>query len=324
MASGFTVLTNEHLIRSNLWSRQLKQLLLDDLYAMQFVRVLTDFPDGTQINIPSLGEAESADFAEGAAIKYNKMDTGNFVFSFDQYKYSANAISEKFKRDSYYSDDVIAAFAPRQHRALMEAVESRILSRGNSGQTASDPNVINEADHRFVATGTSASISLADFAKANYSLTKALVPMTNLCAVVDPSVAYTLQTQANLMNLLTPEPMWSDLVNTGMVTGFKFRFNIFGFDVYVSNYLPRGITETITPSGGSPTTVTTTGVANLFFSAAPGDIKPIIGGFRQMPTVYSEFNKDLQQTEYLTIAEYGFKLFRPENMVVVLTNYAVV
>jgi hypothetical protein len=39
-----------------------------------------------------------------------------------------------------------------------------------------------------------------------------------------------------------------------------------------------------------------------------------------MPTVYSEFNKDLQQTEYLTIAEYGFKVRRPENLIVVLTD----
>jgi len=319
MASGFTVATNEHLIRSNLWSKQLKELLLDDLFAMKFVRVLSDFPDGTTINIPSIGEAETADFAEGQAVKYNKMDTGNFVFSFDQYKYSANSISEKFKRDSYYADDVISAFAPRQHRALMEAVETRILSRINSGQTVSDLNSINDADHRWVAGGTTAAMTVTDFAKANYALQKALVPMTELCAVVDPSVAYTLQTQTNLVNILTPNPMWSSLVNTGMVTGFKFRFNLYGFDVYVSNYLPRGITETI-----DGVTVTTTGVANYFFSAAAGDISPIIGGFRQMPTVYSEFNKDLQQTEYLTIAEYGFKLYRPENAVTVLSNYDVV
>jgi hypothetical protein len=65
-------------------------------------------------------------------------------------------------------------------------------------------------------------------------------------------------------------------------------------------------------------------VANYFFSAAPGDTMPFIGGFRQMPTVYSEFNKDLQQEEYLTIAEFGFKLYRPENLVTVLTNTSVV
>src|SRR5712671_6682797 len=114
MASGFTVDTNEHLIRSNLWSRQLKELLLDDLNAMKFVRVLSDFPDGYTFNIPSLGEAETADFNENMAIKYNQMDTGNFTFSFDNYKYSATAISEKFKRDSFWSDSVIAAFLPRE------------------------------------------------------------------------------------------------------------------------------------------------------------------------------------------------------------------
>jgi hypothetical protein len=43
-----------------------------------------------------------------------------------------------------------------------------------------------------------------------------------------------------------------------------------------------------------------------------------------MPTVYSEFNKDLQQEEYLTICEYGFKLYRPENMVIILTALAAV
>jgi len=69
---------------------------------------------------------------------------------------------------------------------------------------------------------------------------------------------------------------------------------------------------------------TTNGVANFFFSATPGDTLPWVGAFRQMPTVYSEFNKDLQQSEYLTITEYGFKLYRPENLVTVLTSTAAV
>jgi hypothetical protein len=316
--AGFEVNTNEHLIRSNLWSRQIKELLLDDLMAMKYVRVISDFPDGDTINIPSIGEAETADFQEGNAVKYNKMDTGNFTFQFDQYKYSANSISEKFKRDSFYAEDVISAFVPRQHRALMEAVETRIFERANAGQTASNLSTINGGDHRWVGSGTGESIALIDFARAHYSLTKANVPLTNLVAVVDPSVAYTLQTQANLVNLLSPQPMWEDVVRQGLVTGMRFRFNIYGFDVYVSNYLHKPGAETI---DGLSTTV---GVANCLFSAAPGDTMPLIGGFRQMPTVYSEFNKDLQQTEYLTIAEYGFKLYRPENMIMILTDTDVV
>ena len=316
--AGFTDMNNQYLIRTQLWSRQIKELLLDELNAMKFVKVLSDFPDGYTLNIPSIGEAETADFNENQAIKYNAFDTGNFTFSFDQYKYSANAISEKFKRDSFYAQDVIAAFVPRQHRALMEAVETRIFAVGNAGQTASNSNVINTASHRWVGSGPGQSITLADFQKAQYALTKANVPLVNLCAVVDPSVAYTLATQANLVNLLTPEPMWSGVARDGIMTGFKFRFNIFGFDIYVSNYLPAIASETVN------SIAVTNGVANYFFSATPGDTTPWIGGFRQMPTVYSEFNKDLQQEEYLTIAEYGFKLYRPENMVIILTATGVV
>ena len=310
--------TNQYLIRTNLWSRQIKELLLDELNAMKFVRILSDFPDGYTLNIPSIGEAETADFTEGQAIKYNSMDTGNFTFAFDQYKYSANSISEKFKRDSYYSADVIAAFVPRQHRALMEAIETRILAQANAGQTASSTNLINTADHRWVGSGASQAITFADFARAHYALTKANVPLTNLVAIVDPSVVYTLQTQTNMVNLLSPMPMWENVIKEGAVTGFKFRFNVYGFDIYVSNYLPAISSETIS------SVACTTGVANFFFSAAPGDTLPWVGGFRQMPTVYSEFNKDLQQEEYLTIAEYGFKLYRPENMVTILTATGVV
>lgn len=314
MSTGFTVMGDEHLVVPNLWSRQIKQLLLDDLYGMRFVKLITDFPHGTTINIPSIGEAETFDFSEGQVIKYNRFDTGNFTFSFDQYKGSANSISNKFKRDSFYAQDVISAFVPKQHRALMEAVEVRVFERMNSGQTASNQNQINGADHRWVGSGTNEVLALQDFAKARYSLVKANVPLNGLCAVVDPSVAYAIETQTNAVNLLSPMPKWGDMVNTGLVTGMNFRFNLFGFDIYESNYLPRGIAETV--NGKS----VTTGVANMFFSMASDDVKPIIGGFRQMPTVETEYDMDQQVTKYLTIAEYGFKVWRPESYCVILTD----
>ncbi len=315
--AGFMDANTNYLTRTNLWSRQIKELLLDELNAMKFVRIISDFPDGFTINIPSIGEATQQDFAEGQAIKYNSMDTGNFTFSFDQYKYSANAISEKFKRDSYYSQDVIAAFVPRQHRVLMEGVETRILAQANNGQTASNLNVINNSNHRWVAGASGQVISFADFAKARNSLIKANVPLRDLIAIIDPATAYTLETQTNIVNLLSPNRKWGPIVDEGIITGFKFQYNVYGFDVYISNYLPLISSETINSVS------VTSGVANYFFSAAPGDTLPWVGAFRQMPTVYSEFNKDLQQEEYLTITEYGFKLYRPENMVTVLTTASV-
>ena len=236
--AGFQTNNTQYLTRTNIWSRTIKELLLDDLIAMKWVRILSDFPDGLTINIPSIGEATQSDYVEGIAPKYDSMDTGNFNFSFDQYKYSANAISEKFKRDSFYSADVIAAFVPRQHRVIMEGVETNILSKINSGQTASDTNTINTGYHRWVAQGASQALTLADLAAARFSLKKANVPMRDLIAIVDPSVIFSIQTQTNLVNLLSPDPRWQRITNDGAETGFKFEMNIFGFDFYSSNYLP--------------------------------------------------------------------------------------
>lgn len=314
--AGFEVNTNDHLIRTSLWSNQLKTLLLDELFAQKYVRMLdlpTDYGSST-FNIPTMGEAETQDFVEGARIKYGKFDTGNYQFTIDQYKYSANSISEKFKRDSFYADEVVARFLPRQHRAIMVGVETRIFSVANSAQTASNGNSFNGVNHRFIGSGTSETIGVRDFARAQHALKIANVPMTNLVAVVDPSVVFALQTQANVVNLLSPQ--YSSIVSNVTPTGMKFAgMNVYGFDVYSSNYLPTGANETI---GGL---TTASGIPNFLFHAATDDTSTLVGAFSQMPTVYSEFNKDTQEWEYLTICEYGFKGdFRPENMVIVLTD----
>ncbi len=316
--SGFNTQNTDYLTWTDVWQKDLQEVLKDDLIAMQFVNPINDFTHGTTLHMPTIGEAEVQDFAEGQAIRYNRLDTGEFTFSFDKYQYSAHAISEKFKRDSFYAQEVISSFVPLQHRALMESVETRIFERANAGQTASNLNAINGANHRWVASGTNESIALKDFALADFALRKANVPMRDLVAILDPSVAYTIMTDTNILNHMTPNMQWSNIVNDGLVTGLKFKFNIYGFDCYVSNYLPGSIAETI---DGRSTTV---GVANQFFSAAPGHTRPITGGFRQMPTIHSEFNKDLQQTEFLTICEFGYKLRRPENLVIVLTDTNVV
>lgn len=321
MSSGFTVATNEHLIRQNLYSNEITRMFQDDLFAMRWVRTITDFPDGTTLNMPRMGQAETADFAEGQSIKYSKFDTGNFTFTIDQYKYSANSMSSKFKRDSFWAAEVEAAFAPEQHRALMKAFEARVFNRANAAQTASDANLMNSFPHRMVASGTNATIAFKDFIRAELALRKMNVPCRNLVAVVSPETAAQIQANTAITGLLSPIPRWGNVSIDGLVSGFQFKFSVFGWDVYISNYLPTDITETIA-DGGQPGagSVSGDGQVNLFFSAEPGNTLPWIAAFRQMPTVYSEFNKDLQQTELLTICEYGVSVFRPENMVIILTD----
>lgn len=64
-----------HLSRANLWSAQLKTVLEDELMGTRYVRMLDGFPDGDTFNIPSIGQAEVSDYAEGQAVKYTAMDT---------------------------------------------------------------------------------------------------------------------------------------------------------------------------------------------------------------------------------------------------------
>jgi hypothetical protein len=310
--SGFSTNSNQHLIRSNLWSTQLKEVLEDEVMAMKYVDMITDFPDGDTINIPSIGQAEVMNYDEGTAVTYTAMDTGNFTFSITDYKSSATYITRKMEQDSFYTSRLVASFVPKMQRALAKSMEVSILNVGPDGQTASDPNTINGARHRQIASGTNEVMTVEDFAKARYALQKANVPMTNLVAIVDPSVEYTFNTMTNLVNL-SFNPRWEGIVSTASSTGMKFLYNIEGFDVYVSQNLKSGIAETI--SG----VTAASGVANLFFSAAP-DVLPFVGSIRQPPIVDSEWNKDLQREEYVVTCRYGFKLYRPENLFVCISD----
>lgn len=313
-AGGFSTQSQQYTIRANLYSSQLKRIQEDELMGTRYVRMLTDFPDGDTLNIPSLGQAAVQDYVEGNAVSYNSIDTGNFTFTINKYKQTGTTISRKFQQDSWLSSQIEAQFVPLQARSLAVAMETDILTVGPDGQTVSNANAINGSSHRWVGSGTNETIDVVDFENALYSLRKANAPMTNLIAIVDPTVEYQISTQSAIVNLLTPNMQWGRIVNEGSLSGMQFKYNIFGFDVYVSNYLKSSIVETVTGK------TTAAGVANLFFSAAGGDANPFIGLVRQAPIVDSEWNKDFQRYEYVTTCRYGFGLYRPENLCVVLTD----
>lgn len=314
-----TTTSMDLLIRSELWSSQLKEILLDDLDSMRWVDFITEFPDGTTFTIPSIGQASTQDIQENVPVTYEALDTGEFQFVIDQYFGSATYITQKALQDSFYGQRVLASFVGKQRRAIMEKLETDILktpgpngSQSGTKQDANDTNSINGYEHRYIGSGTNETISVIDFAKAKLSLKKSNVPMTQMIAIVDPTVGYEIETSTNFINFSSANARWDDIVERGLTTGMRFIKNIYGFDVYESNYLDDA-NETI--SG----ITTSQGKQNLFFSAE-ASVLPIMGAWRQMPKVDSEFNKDLQRDEYLTTARYGLKLYRPENMVCVLTD----
>jgi hypothetical protein len=83
------------------------------------------------------------------------------------------------------------------------------------------------------------------------------------------------------------------MVETGIGSGMRFIKNIFGFDFYVSNYLPTANENIGTPTTGA-------GKANIFFSAGDSDLLPFMGAMRQMPKVDGQYNMNKQREEYVT------------------------
>lgn len=306
---------NEHLVRTELWSSELKDILQEQLMGTKYVRMLNGFPDGNQFTIPSVGELPMREVAENTPVTYDSMDTGEFNFTIDRYVEAATFITDKAKQDSYYAQQLIGMFPQKMRRALDENLESSVMALANT-QTADDTNTINGADHRFVASGSSNTVlSLDDFAKAKYALDKAQAGGTRV-AIIDPSQEYVFNTLVGAQAFIN-NPAFGGIVNGGFVnevTGMRFIKNIFGFDVYVSNFLGTPTDSTI-----DSVSVPASPVTNIFMSVG-GDLTPFVGAYRQMPRVEYERNKDMRRDEYVMNARFGLKLYRPECLVGVISK----
>lgn len=257
--SGFTTSNTDHLIRTDIWQNQLKDVFEDDLMGTRYVKMIDGFPDGDRINIPSIGQMVATDYVENTPVHYSSFDTGNYTFTINQYKQVGTYVTDKMLQDSYMMSQVQSTFVPKMSRAIAEQIEAKVLAVGPEAQTSSDLNTINSAYHRYIGSGTSETMTVKDIHRARFALQKAMCPMTNLVGIVDPSVTYQLGQQANLVNLLTPDPQWQSIIKTGVSTGMRFMFNIAGFDIYESNWLKRN-TSSETING----LTAAAGVHNLF------------------------------------------------------------
>lgn len=319
--SGMTTANMSQLTRSELWSSELKEILRDEMQAQKYVRMLDGFPDGDTFTIPSIGQLQVDNYEEDTDVLFRPMDTGEFQFTITEYLSSASYITNKAKQDAFYAAQLEAAFVPEQERAIMAHFERTTLATPEAGVAANSQELIDGIQHRWAGSTTGAFISVSDFARARYALKKLNVPDTNLVAIVDPSVEYTINTLTNLVSV-SDNPRWEGIVSSGIATGMKFVKNIYGFDVYTSNHLKAATDSALTNAASTPANQdfsSVNGRVNLFFSAA-SNVSPFVGAWRQSPKVDFEYNKNKQRDEYVTTARYGVKLYRPENMVRVITK----
>ena len=316
---AMTTSNTSFLQRAQVYSSELKDILREEMMAQRYVRMLDGFPDGNTFNIPSIGQAQVDNYTEDSAVTYRPLDTGNFTFTVDKYLSSATYMTKKAEQDTFYSSELMSRFVPEQERAIMEHFETTTLAAPESGVSANSNETLNSISMRVGSTGTGEVITLKEFAYARYALKKQNVPDSNLVAIVDPSVEYTLNTLSNVINV-SNNPRFEGLVRDGIATGMRFVANVYGFDVYCSNFLPDATDNALADLAGTNQDYSTdNGKVNLFFSADQS-VNPFVGAFRQQPQVDYDYNKDFQRHEFVTTARYGVKLYRPENMVRVITK----
>lgn len=319
-----------HLQRNEIFSAQMKEMLRDELVAQQYVRWLSDIPSDsirTELKINSIGSLQVNDWKESVAMPSQRMDTGQFTFNIDEFIGNKVELTDHFFETSFQANEVLSQVPFEMKRAFDEYLETKIMALGND-QVIDNANVINTAKHRFVGGGDGTSLptnalTLEDFSYAKLALKKANVPMTGLVAVVTPEQEHIINTLTNIANV-SNNPRWEGLIETGMLdsTGMQFLKNIYGFDVYVSNYVASTDANEANLTTFDDTAVTdTTGYKNnMFFSMGSDMHKPFVGAWGRTPRIKSWYEDSLETEYHELTGFFGLGLYRPESLVSVLTN----
>lgn len=322
MAGNIT--TNQSpLIKAQVFSEFMLEQINDGYLPDGFHRDVSDFNDGDTLFIPVMGDGILRDYTEDTGVVFDPIDSGQISLVITDYVSSASYVTDKLKQDAYKAAQ-LEAMIPREHlRLIKERYEADMLSKANL-QTLSNPNTINGFHHRWVANSltTDGVISLDDFLYAKLSADKAYMPEEGRVAIVDPIVEAQLNVNVGAQ-AFTNNPQFQGLVETGFARGKRFVRNIYGWDIYVSNRLPR-VTETITggPSGGAGTV--TGGIVNIFGCFGDDQHTPFMGAFRMMPSTEGFRNVTFKRDEYSTMARWGFGLQRPESLISILTSASVI
>lgn len=306
---------NNHMHRNEIFNTMLKEVLRDDLFAQQWINYIGDFTDGSNYKINSVGELTVDQMAEATSLPDRRPDSGQFVFNINEFIGIKTSFTDVFLEEDFMAPQVLATLPDRMTRAVEEYMETRML-RLQREQTANNANAINGGSHRFTANGTGRTITLADLAYIVYTLKKAAVGGQALVGIVDPSFEFNTNISSQVTT--SDNPQWRGIIETGMGSGFRFVRNIYGIDLYTSNYLDKLDAQegSLADYQGNTTAGEVGDVANVFFSARDSMNLPFIGAWRRRPVIKSWRDED-KETEYHQLsARFGLSLYRPENLVV--------
>jgi len=311
-------------IEAQQYSQFILENLHDYLLPEGMYRDVSDFGSGTTLNIKTVGTVTLQDAAEDTPLNFSPIDTGTLNLSITDYIGDAWKVSDDLREDGAQVDTLMAMRAMESTRALGENHESRMLSVANAAQTAAGLNLVNGRPHRWVgsAAANARTITLSDFISMKLAFDKANAPASGRIAIVDPVVEASLNSISNLVSV-SNNPMFEGIVTEGFARDHKFVKNIFGWDVYTSNFLPSlTATEAINASGYGLTSETAAvgDKANVFMCIADDSCKPVMHAWRRAPQTEGWRDQEERADKYQVTSRFGFGAQRVDTLGVILTH----
>ena len=311
-------------IEAEQYSQFILENLHDYLLPEGMYRDVSDFGSGTTLNIKTVGTVTLQDAAEDTPLTFSPIDTGTLNLTITDYIGDAWKVSDDLREDGTQVDTLMAMRAMESTRALGENHESRMLAVANGAQTAANLNLVNGRPHRFVgsAAANARTITLNDFISMKLAFDKANTPAGGRIAIVDSVVEATLNSLQNLVNV-SNNPMFEGIVTEGFARDHKFVKNIFGFDVYTSNFLPTlTAAEAINASAYGLTSETAAigDKANVFMCVADDSCKPVMHAWRRAPQTEGWRDNEERADKYQVTSRFGFGAQRVDTLGVILTH----
>ena len=311
-------------IEAQQYSQFILENLHDYLLPEGMYRDVSDFGSGTTLNIKTVGTVTLQDAAEDTPLNFSPIDTGTLNLSITDYIGDAWKVSDDLREDGAQVDTLMAMRAMESTRALGENHESRMLAVANAAQTAAGVNLVNGRPHRWVGSADSnaRTITLSDFISMKLAFDKANAPAGGRIAIVDPVVEASLNSLSNLVNV-SNNPMFEGIVTEGFARDHKFVKNIFGWDVYTSNFLPSLTAAEAIDASGYGLTSETAAVgdkANVFMCIADDSCKPVMHAWRRAPQTEGWRDQEERADKYQVTSRYGFGAQRVDTLGVILTH----
>ena len=306
-----------NVVRQLLYAQELQKRIRDRLVGRPLFNDRTSqLGDGDELKITQIGQRILRDHTDGSPIDFSKIDTARITLQVTEAYEDGFAVTDDLKEDSHQFADYWATNVNESGLAFERQMETDVLATANQ-QTPSDQNLINGQAHRRVASGTDQAITITDFNRMKLAFDKARVPYKNRVAIIDPTVEFQLNQLVNITEVSNGSTFNYDfqgLVEEGFGQELNIVRNILGWNILISDHLPKGLSETI------DSVAVTNGVANIFMSMASADLMPFMGVIRRMPDPEFFRNVNLRQDEWTATARWGFQIQRPETLGVIITD----